>query len=126
MTGSIEKTVKVQGDTETGNIAQEMKIIVEKEGGGEQVTGALARGVDAVEEVEAVMAGEVVRPIGTTAQEGRVAAEEEGENLGTEAQAQEVRVTVEEEVLITTEAVGPAMERNENSAQRPKVMGGLL
>ena len=126
MTGSIEETVRVQEDTETGTIAQEMKIIVEKEGGGDQVTGALAHGVDAVEEVEAVMTEEVVGPIGTTAQEGRVAAEEEGENLGTEAQAQEVRVTVEEEVLITTEAVGPAMERNENSAQRPKVMGGLL
>ena len=55
MTGSIEKTVRVQEDTETGTIAQEMKIIAEKEGGGDQVTEALAQGVSAVEEVEAAM-----------------------------------------------------------------------
>ena len=126
MKGSIERTVKVQEDTETGTIAQEMKIIAEKEDGGNQVTGALAHGVDAVEEVEAVMTEEVVEPTGTTAQERRIIAEEERENLDTEVLAQEVRVTVEEEELTITEAVGPAMERNENSAQRPKVMGGLL
>ena len=81
MTGDKEKKMKAQEDTEAGTTAQEVNTAVEEEGGGGQVTGAQAHGVEAVEEAEAVMAGEVV---------------------------------------------GPAMGRNEKSAQRPKVMGGLL
>ena len=128
MKGSIENTVKAQEDTEIGTIAQEMKVIAEMEDGGNQMTGALAHGVDAaeVEEVEAVMTEEEGEPLGTIAQERRTTVEEERENRDTEVLAQEVRITTKEEEPTVIEAVGPAMERNENSAQRPKVMGGLL
>ena len=57
----------------------------------------------------------------------RAAAEEaEGGDQEMEAQAQEVKTITEEEAAMAGEAVGPAMGRSENSAQRPKVMGGLL
>ena len=56
----------------------------------------LALGVKAAEEVEVAMTEEIMGLIGNTAQEGRVAAEEEKENLSTVALVQEVKVTVEE------------------------------
>ena len=90
------------------------------------MTGVLVLGVNAVEEIEVAMTKEVVEPTGIIAQEERIAEEEKRENLDTEALAQEVKVAAEEEELTITEVVGPAMERDENSAQRPKVMGGLL
>ena len=63
---------------------------------------------------------------GTTAQEVNTAVEEEGGGgQGTEAQAKGVEAAAEEEAVMAGEAVGPAMGRNEKSAQRPKVMGGL-
>ena len=63
----------------------------------------------------------------TTAQ-GVKATVEEVEEGGQEieARAQEVGTVAEEEAAMIGEAVGPAMGRNEKSAQRPKVMGGLL
>ena len=63
----------------------------------------------------------------TIVQEKEAAVEEEdGEDQGIEAQAQEVVTAAEEEENMVGEAVEPAMGKNENSAQRPKVMGGLL
>ena len=57
----------------------------------------------------------------------RAAAEEVGEgDQEMVAQVQEVRTTTEEEATMVEEEEELAMERNENSAQRPKVMGGLL
>ena len=65
--------------------------------------------------------------VGTIVQEKEAAAEEEdGEDQGIEAQAQGVVAAAEEEEDMVGEAVEPAMGKNENSAQRPKVMGGLL
>ena len=63
----------------------------------------------------------------TIAQEVRAAVEEEeGGGQGTEAQVQGVEAAAEEEEATAGEEVGPAMGKNEKSAQRPKVMGGLL
>ena len=81
MTEDREKRVKVQGDTEAGTTAQEVRAAVE---------------------------------------------EEEGGGRGREAQAQGAEAAAEGEGAITGEAVGPAMGRNEEFAQRPRVMGGLL
>ena len=64
---------------------------------------------------------------GTTAQGMKAAVEEEGGGgQGTEVQAKGVEAAAEGEAVMAGEAVGPAMGRNEKSAQRPKVMGGLL
>ena len=57
----------------------------------------------------------------------RAAAEEVEEgDQEMEVQVQEVRITTEEEATTVEEEENLAMGRNENSAQRPKVMGGLL
>ena len=63
----------------------------------------------------------------TTAQGVRATVEEVEEGgQEIEARVQEVETAAEEGAAMTGEAVGPAMGRNEKSAQRPKVMGGLL
>ena len=75
------KRVRVQGDTEAGTIAQEVRAAVEEEEEGGQGRGAQVQGAEAA---------------------------------------------AEEEAVITEEAVGPAMGTDEEFAQRPRVMGGLL
>ena len=90
---------------------------IEKNQGIDMMTGDKEKKVKVQEDTEA----------GTTAQGVKAAVEEGGGGgQGTEVQAQGVEAAAEGEAVMAGEAVGPAMGINEKSAQRPKVMGGLL